>query len=122
MNSNVDILILGHGRKYKPTYIRCSPIPIEDWYYASYTCVDINPKVHPDIVYDLEKNINNWTFTSSAHKYTLIIDTCGCLFYNGHDYPKKFLRQIDRYLNQNGVFYGRNNYIYTKASKQSTLE
>ena len=113
MSLTNNVLILGHGRKYKPIDIWCSPIPVEEWYNLSYTCVDNNPDVEPDILYDLQRNLTNWTF-ACASQYDTIIDTCGCLFSNGSRYNERFLKQTDKLLKINGVFYGRNNFIYKK--------
>jgi hypothetical protein len=62
-------LVIGHGsfylpkKQYKTRYrmkrgknyldIRCSPLPVEDWYHEEFISVDIDPNVKPDIVYEL---------------------------------------------------------------------
>ena len=112
MKDGKNILILGHGRKYKYDDILCSPIPINKWRTLPYTCVDIIP----DIIYDLDKNIQHWRFASD-NEYDVIIDTCGILF--SSRYKGFFLIQINRILKPNGYFFGRNNFVYCKTSENN---
>ena len=112
MKENTNVLILGHGRKYKKTDIWCSPIPVDKWFEFPYTCVDINPDINPDIVYDLDTKIQ-WNFASN-NEYDVIIDTCGILFSSRYK-NTFFLTQINRILKPNGYFFGRNNFIYCKT-------
>jgi hypothetical protein len=113
MKENTNVLILGHGRTYKPTDIRCIPIPLDEWFEFPYTCVDINPDINPDIVYDLDTKIQ-WNFASN-NEYDVIIDTCGILFSSRYKIRSFFLNQINRILNPNGFFFGRKKFIYCKT-------
>ena len=107
-------LILGHGRKYELNDIRCSPhsIPVEQWFHNEYTCVDINPKVEPDIVFDLKKR---WTF-SQIGEYDLIIDTCGLIFSYTNKYSDTFMGNLYSCLNNDGTFYGQNGVVCNKIN------
>ena len=102
-----SILILGHGRLYKIDEIRCSPIPVENWYVKDYFCIDIEADVSQDLVYDLEKL--PWSFISS-NTYSIIIDTCGILLKSRYK-KERFTEEIKRILTPDGVFYGSGEYI-----------
>jgi hypothetical protein len=100
----MKILILGHGRNYNINNIRCSCYPVEKWFYENYTCVDIDPTINPDIVFDLRKD---WTFCKE-NEFNLIVDTCGLAFIR-NDYNTIFKNKIEKVLNENGLFYGFKN-------------
>ena len=108
----MKILILGHGRNYDTNNIRCSWYPIEKWFYKHYTCVDINPTINPDIVFDLKKD---WTFCKE-NEFNLIVDTCGIAFWRTNDYSTLFKNKIEKVLNEGGLFYGWQNTIYQKVN------
>lgn len=99
-------------KKYKKTDIRCSPIPVDKWFEFPYTCVDIDPDIDPDIIYDLDTKIQ-WNFASD-NEYDIIIDTCGILFSSRYK-TTFFLKQINRILKPNGFFFGRKDFIYCKT-------
>lgn len=101
----MNTLILGHGRKYNKNNIRCSPLCIEKWYNDEYLCVDIDPLLNPDIICDLRKD---WLFCNK-NDYDRIIDTSGIALGGGNTKYNKhgFKTKIFNYLNENGIFYGR---------------
>lgn len=113
MVSSSSILILGHGRVYKFDEIRCSPLPVDIWYDKDYYCIDINPDVKPDFVYDLNKL--PWSFISSS-SYSLVIDTCGILFMSRYK-NERFIQEIKRILTTNGIFYGYGGFIFQKTDE-----
>ena len=116
MKENANVLILGHGRKYKKTDIKCSPILLDEWFEFPYTCVDINPDINPDIVYDLDIK-TQWNFAND-NEYDIIIDTCGILFSSRYkSFKYNFINQIKRILKPNGYFFGRNKFVFYKYFK-----
>jgi hypothetical protein len=96
------ILVLGHGRKYQKDNIRCSCYPKDKWFDANYICVDIDAEVEPDILFDLRKK---WTFSND--QYDLIIDCGGLVFCGNYSYTDLFKLNVESYLCENGMFYGR---------------
>lgn len=102
-------LVLGHGRKYSKSYVRCSSLDVNEWYDSDYICVDINKTVEPDIVFDLTKR--TWSFCKED-EFDRIIDTTGILFIRSnisHErlYCHGFEEKILKLLKINGHFYGR---------------
>lgn len=102
---NPKILVLGHGRNHR---FRCSPVEKEVWFDKSYTCVDIDPDVKPDIVYDLNKF--PWSFAND-HEYGLIIDASGFALNHFYGHYRtvsgiKFGKELTRILQIGGEFIG----------------
>ena len=105
------ILVLGHGRSYKKDDIRCSPIPVDDWYHEDFVCIDFDPDINADIVYDLRKL--PWSCIP-RNSYSVIIDTCGVVFKILYK-KERFLNEINRILKPNGIFYGSDGYTFVKT-------
>lgn len=100
----MKILILGHGRKYAKHDIRCSPCDVNSWFYSDYVCVDNDPNLNPDILFDLR---NEWIFAKD-NEYDVIIDSSGCALSSScRSYSYKLMHSVTRCLNENGTFYGR---------------
>jgi hypothetical protein len=104
-----NVLILGHGRSYSKSYVACSPIDIDDWFYKNYICVDYDESCMPDIVFDLRKK--NWDSLNNLGPFDIVIDTCGKTFchsdINGNlRYNGNFINNIYKLLPVGGIFYG----------------
>jgi hypothetical protein len=118
-------LVIGHGEAYKKEEIRCSPIPVDDWFDESYDSVDAYAEVEPDILFHIQTGV--WTFASDG-SYDRIVDcTGGCLSHGGYSYSVRhsqpyILREVLRVLKTNGIFYtdSRTQYLYKKQGE--TLE
>lgn len=116
-------LILGHGKLYKKKDIRCSPIPVDDWFNEPYESLDYDPYVDPDILFEIKTGV--WTFAPDE-TYDRIIDTTGgVLSYGGSHYSIRrsfphVLREVQRILKPSGIFYTdlRNDTVYQKQGEQ----
>lgn len=96
----MSILVLGHGKFYKePSYVRCSPIPVSEWYYKPHISVDMDPEIEPDVIHDLRTF--PWPFEPNS--FDLIVDTCG-LALERYYTDESFMNEIHRLLTPNGVF------------------
>jgi hypothetical protein len=104
-------LVLGHGKYYVTHGMRCSPIPLDDWINDSYTSVDCDPDVEPDIVFNLR--IDKWTFAKDS-EYDRIIDTTGIGLFTLEYKKDSFWKEIDRILKPGGTFYGIRGHTITK--------
>lgn len=101
-------LVIGHGKTYKKNEIRCSPIPVDDWFNGHFDCLDASPETEPDILFEIKTGV--WTFANDD-TYDRIIDcTGGCISQGGYSFSVRrsnpyILREVKRVLKQNGVFY-----------------
>lgn len=113
-------LVIGHGKTYKKNEIRCSPIPIDDWFNSPFDSLDAYPEVEPDILFEIKTGV--WTFAPDE-SYDRIIDcTGGSLSRGMHSYSVRryypcILQEVLRILKTDGVFYtdSRNKTIYQKS-------
>lgn len=101
-------LVIGHGKVYKKNQIRCSPIPVDDWFNEPFDGLDAYPETEPDILFEIKTGV--WTFANDE-TYDRIIDcTGGCISHGGYSFSVRrtypyILREVKRVLKQNGVFY-----------------
>jgi hypothetical protein len=115
-------LVLGHGNYYKKENIRCSPIPVDEWFNDPYISLDDIAEINPDILYHIDNK--RWTFAKDS-SYDRIIDcTGGSLMYGGfnsiHFHEDNlntvFFKEIQRILRPYGLFYAnkRTGWVFQK--------
>ena len=98
-------LVIGHGKAYKKSDIRCSPIPVDDWFHESFDSLDAYPEAEPDILFEIKTGV--WAFADNE-SYDRIVDCTGGILSQGimirRSYPY-ILREVKRVLKPNGIFY-----------------
>lgn len=115
-------LVIGHGKVYKKHEIRCSPIPIDDWFHDPFDSLDAYPEAEPDILFEIKTGV--WTF-SADESYDRIIDCTGGILSlgisNRRSYPY-ILREVQRILKPDGFFYTDSRNITNYQKRNNKLQ
>ena len=115
-------LVIGHGKAYKKNNIRCSPIPIDDWFDEPFDSLDAYPEAEPDILFEIKTGV--WTF-SADESYDRIIDCTGGILSQGNLNRRSFpsiLREVRRILRPDGIFYTDSRNITNYQKKNNKLQ